>query len=467
VSAQAATNDPSRAAELNARYAADLESLAKWCDANGLAAEAGKTRRLVTPTDPYKLYVPVLPDEVGPAKLPSDAPEKVAEWYTRLNKLRREQAAAMFEMARRAVRSGQAGLAFNLALGALRADPDYEPARHLFGYQKFRNHWRTVYEVKKLRAGNVWSEKFGWLPKAQLHRYEAGERFRDGRWISADEDARRHADIRSGWDVETEHYTIRTNDSIEAAVSLGVKLERLYHLWQQLFVRYFASQADVAAMFDGRARLASAAGRRHEVWYLRNRDDYNRLLQEAMPNIGISIGVYLEQPRRAYFFAGQEGTDRTLYHEATHQLFHESRPVDPNVGRKGNFWIVEGIAMFMESLRQEDGYYVLGGFDDPRLHAAKYRMMQDHFYVPLGEFVDISMEGLQKDPRIGKLYSQAAGLTHFLVFFDGGRYRDALVSYLAAIYTGRDDHNTLLRLTGAKNFDELDAQYKKFIEEGK
>ena len=131
VSVQAATNDPSRSAELNARYAADLESLAKWCDANGLAAEAGKTRRLVTPTDPYKLYVPVLPDEVGPAKLPADAPEKVAEWDTRLNKLRREQAAAMFEMARRAVRSGQAGLAFHLALGGaagrsrLRARPAF------------------------------------------------------------------------------------------------------------------------------------------------------------------------------------------------------------------------------------------------------------------------------------------------------------------------------------------------------
>ena len=186
-----------------------------------------------------------------------------------------------------------------------------------------------------------------------------------------------------------------------------------------------------------------------------------------MPNIEISIGVYMEQPRRAYFFAGGVGTDRTLYHEATHQLFHESRPVDPNVGRKNNFWIIEGIAMFMESLRQEDGYYVLGGFDDQRLHAAKYRLLHDHFYVPLGEFVDIGMEGLQKDPRIGKLYSQAAGLTHFLVFFDGSRYRDALVSYLVAVYTGRDDHNTLARLTGAQNYEELDKQYRKFIEEGK
>jgi hypothetical protein len=469
VSLQAATSDlPRTAAELAARYAADLESLAKWCESNGLKDEAAKTRRLVTPTDPYKLYVPVLPTEIGAAKPPADASEKQVEWDLKLSKLRREQAADRFDAARRAIRANQAGLAFDLALGALLADPDYEPARRLFGYQKFRNQWHTPYEIRKLRANYVWSDRFGWLPKAHLRRYEDGERYRDGRWISAEDDAKRHANIRSGWEIETEHYTIRTNHSIEAGVALGIKLERLNRLWQQLFVRYFASQADVVGLFDGRAAKQAAAGqRRHEVWYFRNRDEYNRALKPTMPNIGISIGVYVEGSRRAYFFAGDEGDERTLYHEATHQLFHESRPVVPGVARKGNFWIIEGIAMFMESLRQEDGYYVLGGFQDQRLHAAKYRLMHDHYYVPLGEFVDIGIERLQQETNeIGRRYTQSAGLTHFLVFFDGGRYRDALVAYLVAVYSGRDTHNTLAQLTGAASYEELDKQYRKFIEEG-
>ena len=37
------------------------------------------------------------------------------------------------------------------------------------------------------------------------------------------------------------------------------------------------------------------------------------------------------------------------------------------------------------------------------------------------------MDTLQNDPRIRTLYSQAAGLTHFLIYYDDGRYRDALV----------------------------------------
>ena len=119
--------------------------------------------------------------------------------------------------------------------------------------------------------------------------------------------------------------------------------------------------------------------------------------------------------------------------------------------------------MYMESLRREDGYYVLGGFDDERLYAAQYRLLHDHFYVPLGEFVDIGREKLQKDPRINTLYSQAAGLTHFLIYYDGGRYRDALVSYLSAVYSGRDGHDTLSKLTGT-SYSDLDKQYREFLE---
>jgi len=188
-------------------------------------------------------------------------------------------------------------------------------------------------------------------------------------------------------------------------------------------------------------------------------------LRASLPNIE-TAGIYLERPRCAFFFADKDADDRTLYHEATHQLFHESRPIAPDVGRKANFWIIEGIAMYMESLRREDGFYVLGGFDDQRLHAAQYRLLVDKFYVPLAEFTSFGMEKLQTDPRIATLYSQAAGLTHFLVYYDGGRYRDALVSYLAAVYSGRDNLDTLSGLC-ATSYRELDKKYHEFIESGK
>jgi hypothetical protein len=463
--APAAKKDVSQtAAELRDRYKADLERLAAWCEANDLPAEAKKTRQAIAPSDPYKLYLATLPDEVGVAKTAKDASPKAAGWNERFWALRRAYAAAVFDLARQAVRSGKAGRAYSLVLAAVAADPDHEQARRLLGYEKYEGRWRTPYEIKKLKVGFAWSDRFGWLPKSHVARYEKGERYSGGRWMTAAQDAQRHRDIRNGWDIETEHYTIRTNDGIEGAVALGVKLERLHRLWRELFVRYYASDADIAAWFDGRSRPAMTSAMRHKVVYFSGRDYYNAYLRPSTPNIEISIGFYRNIAHVAYFFSGKDCDDRTIYHEATHQLFGESRPVSPAVGRYGNFWIVEGVAMYMESLHEENGYTVLGGFDDERMTAARYRLLKTQFYVPLGTLVDYGMERFQHDPKIAMLYSQSAGLTYFLICADDGIYRDTLVSYLTAVYTGRDRHDALSTLCGEK-YDELDRQYREFLEQ--
>jgi hypothetical protein len=262
---------------------------------------------------------------------------------------------------------------------------------------------------------------------------------------------------------------IRTNHSIEGGVALGVKLERLYRIWEELFIRYYASEADVVALFNGRLRGQRAGQPRHEIIYFRDHDDYVHALQTALrnPNVAggvkLTTGYYDAETRRAFFAANNEDDDSTMYHEATHQLFHESRRVAPDVGFKANFWIVEGIAMYMESLRREDGYFVLGGFQYDRMAAARHRLLKDQFYVPLEEFCGYGMVKLQTDPRIATLYSQAAGLTNFLIHYDNGRYRDALVQYLFTVYTGHDDSDTLARLTGV-GYGELDKQYHAFMQ---
>ena len=454
--------DLHRAKKVVDQYTAEVKQLAQWCSERGLGEQEKQTLRWLGPRDPYKMFVYSLPQKVGEEKPPQGASAEVLEWHGRLTKLRTRHANDLFDLARRAVRARQASLAFDLVLAAIRANPDHEAVRRLLGYQKYNGTWRTAWEVRKLRGGDVWHEKFGWLPKSYVTRYERGERLQKGRWISAEEDVRLHADIQSGWDIESEHYTIRTNLVIEAGVQLGLKLERLFRIWQQLFVRYYATEAQVLAMFDGRIRSRHVPPR-FDVVYFRDREDYNRSLRASMPLIDTSIGAYVQQTRRAYFFAGEGYDERTLYHEATHQLFHQSRPVAPNVGQRANFWIVEGISLLMESLHREDGYDVLGGLDDARMYAARYRFLEDEFYVPLDEFTGFGMRQFQTDERVATLYSQAAGLTNFLVFYDEGRYRDAMVTYLRAIYSGRHNAGTLSRLTG-ESYEELDKQYRQFIE---
>ena len=361
----------------------------------GWPSEARKTRRVLGPTDPYKLYVPVLPDEVGPAQAAGRRRrQRSCEWDSRLGRLRREHAAALYEMARHAVRSGHAGLAFDLAVAAIQADPDYEPVRRLFGYQKFRDQWRTLYEVKKLRAGFVWSEKFGWLPKAHLRRYEEGQRYherpldfrRRRRPAASRHPLRLGRRDRALHDPHEPQHRGRRGAGREARAALSPLAADVPPLLRLGGRRGGAVRRPAQAAVGPRAASRGLLPRPRRL---------QRSLGASMPNLETS-GIYRQG--RAYFFADKQNDDRTLYHEATHQLFYESRPVVPDVGQKANFWIVEGIAMYMESLRQEDGFYVLGGFDDERMHAAQYRLLNDKFYVPLAEFTAYGRERLQDRP---------------------------------------------------------------------
>jgi hypothetical protein len=461
--ASARADEPEQEARaLASRYAAAVEALAAWCEQHHLKAEAGQTRGVLVRHDPYKLFLPVLPRQVGPPQPEPSAGAEVAEWNARLLALRRGQAAALYDLACRAEAKHQRWLACQLVLRGIREDPDHEGLRRVLGYQKYRDQWHTAYEIKRLRAGMVWHEKFGWLNPANVERYERGERLSGGRWISAEADARLHAAINRGWEIETEHYLIRTNDSIEAAVALGGKLEILNRLWKQLFLGYYASEAYVDALFGGAGQARRPDLPRLDVVFYRSREDYNRSLRLIEPNITVSAGFYDPKRHVAHFFPGGEDIDRVTYHEATHQLFQQSRRVANDVGRWANFWLVEGIAMYMESLHQEDGDYVLGGLDDARMNAARDHLFLQDFYVPWAELSRMGMSQLQTHPKLARLYSQMAAMTHFLIDGEGGRYRDTLVGCLTALYSGNQDPDLLTERTGV-SYEELDRQYHAYM----
>ncbi len=106
-------------------------------------------------------------------------------------------------------------------------------------------------------------------------------------------------------------------------------------------------------------------------------------------------------------------TDATWKHEATHQLFNEVRRVRPNLGQNANFWIVEGLALYMESLQIREGYSFVGGLEADRLQFARYRRLCEDYYIPLAQLTAMGKATLQQHAEIRRIYSQAAGLAHF------------------------------------------------------
>lgn len=446
-----------------------IAELSQWCEEQGLEQQALETRAWLVPYDPLRLHLVTLPQGAGSAVdwatggNDSESPD-VATWQAKFAELRRNQATALMGLAQSAIRQKQGSLALELVLEAAREDPNHEAARQLLGYLRHEDGWYTPYALRKLNQGQVWHDRFGWLPEAFVTRYENGERYYRKRWISAEEDAQRHADIQHGWVVETEHYRIVTDHSIEGSVRLGAHLERLYRVWQQIFVGYDQSLDQLANQFKGHTSRRGRQNRKHRVVYFRDRERYVEALKRIEPLIDMTIGIYFQSNRTAYFFADEKQDLGTIYHEATHQLFSESRPTARDAAARSNFWIIEGIALYMESMAEHETYVSVGGPDHVRVRAAQHRLLVDNFYVPLAELVRFGRQQLQTDPRIARLYSQSAGLTHFLMHYDGGRYREAVVQYLLAVYTDRATPATLAQVTGVK-YAELDRQYREFLQQ--
>ncbi|MCA9102988.1 MAG: hypothetical protein KDA63_17640 [Planctomycetales bacterium] len=450
-------------ADLTEQFSAAITSLADEVATDGDNDAAAQVRSWLRVRDPDKIYLyHATSAAVGALNaLESDG---APQWRCRLATLRRDQADALFELAQSALRQGDYSLSYELTLDALRENPDHEQARRILGFQQHDGHWRTTFDVRQMKLGRVDTPEFGWLPSGYVERYQNGERRFQNRWMSADEERQLRRELGQPWRVVTEHYTIDTSHSLEAGVRLGRRLERLYNVWRRVFVRYYANDAELEQLFTGRrSRRGDASPQRMRVVFYADREQYQHALRGQLPPGIETTGYYWGEQRTAFFFGSPEPDYRTLYHEATHQLFSESRPTVANVASAANFWIVEGIACYMESLAEADDYTTLGG-NDIRLQAARQRRLVDDYYVPLGTLVEYGMEQLQRDPDIRRIYSESSGLTHFLIHAERGRYRGALVDYLRLIYSGRDRPSALGELTG-RTFSQLDEEYRTFLED--
>jgi hypothetical protein len=377
-----------------------------------------------------------------------------------------EYADELLALAKRAAESGQLSLAFQWASEAVHANHNHAEARRVLGYELRDGQWLTPYGVRMADAGRVWHPKFGWLTEADLPRYEAGERFVAGRWISAADDAERRADMKNGWQVRTDHFLVTTNHSLEAATELAASLERLHQVWRQLFAGFYLTENEVSRLFAGE-RKPRKQGRPFRVYYHRDHQQYADALRRRQPRIAETLGIYFDEHREAHFFAGPEHDAGTLYHEAVHQLFQESRPSPKRIGDDANFWVIEGVATYFETLTEHHSpeaglYYTIGEWAAGRLPAARDRVL-DGFYIPLAELMLMGKADIQQHPEIAKLYSQAAGLAALLIDAEDGRYREALVQYLKDVYAGRDGVESLAAATGL-SYQELDHQYRRYIE---
>ncbi|MDX1945777.1 MAG: hypothetical protein SFU86_10305 [Pirellulaceae bacterium] len=413
-------------------FPAAVESLAAKCDELGLAEQAAFTRRWIIPRHPGRQYL-VLPP---PTDLPwpkANAGQLVQFWHGRFKDLRQAQAANLFAEAK-SLAAEQPALAYQRLHEVLREDPDHAEARRILDYEKNS-------------AGK-------WLPRGASR-------------LDADVARLNHPQLgwRAGsyWKLDTPHFAIVTNHSAREALEAGQQLENLHALWRQIFFRYWSNSAALTARFAGGNEPLAPTRPRMKVVLFKKREEYVAQLSPAEPKIGLTLGIYMDKQRTAYFYAGDTSVYPTWYHEATHQLFQEGVPgtaADP--AAEQNFWAVEGAALYMESLADHGGFWTAGGWEADRLQFARYRGLSRDFLLPTADLAALGREKIQASPEIRKLYAQAAGLAQFLIDGEKGQHREPFVDLLTAIYAGIDQLDTLVKTTG-QPFGELDAGYLRFL----
>jgi hypothetical protein len=373
--------------------------------------------------DPSRQYFYV-PPEMFDVEREASAVEAPGSSNTSGNPAHKDYADRLFALAKEALVDGHATLAFCWLHEVLRFDPEHSDARRILASG-------SAQRPAVPRRGRKRHPRFDWLP---------GEY----------------------WQLDTLHFRIATNDSREAALQLARVLEELHAVWRQCFFSLWGNPVMLERAWSGRP-LPQPARALHQVVLFRDREEYLRYLRRIEPRAPLTLGYYHAPSRSSYFFQDQVPAISTWRHEATHQLLHESLNAPPDLAADANVWIVEGIAVYMESLQTCRGYRTLGGLEAERLQYARYRALRGGFYMPLPQLTAMGREALQRDPQIRQLYSQAAGLTHFLMDASQGEFQPALFEYLRMVYAGRTNSN-LLETVVQRPLEALDDEYRTFLQ---
>ncbi len=403
---------------------AELDRLAEVCEKLQLNPEAAICKRWLPPERPDQLllFLPVEPPVENPANRNQSA------WVKHFQTARERHAAYWFQACREAAESGDDLTAYRRLWRTLRENPEHAEARRILGRLA-----TSCTARPQIRRSSGKHPTFGWPGNSYTR-------------------------------VESPHFYLTSRASTPQTIALAIKLEEFYALWSQFFFPIWSPPGLLKAKLDGKSGQFETQ-RQIKVVFLRDRADYIETLGVKEENIGVSVGYYDPQSETSYFFP-DAGLEATFFHELTHQLLAEATQIDlvNDVGAAGSFWLLEGIALYMESLWRGAGYWTLGGCESPRLQTARYRTLRDGYWVPWAEFNGGSKDIWKADANIAKLYTQAAGLTHAVL--DGGDARfnseqrhQKLLQALVSIYQGAPDTASLSDILGQDTMQEKYAQW--------
>ncbi len=410
--------------EIDAEFHQRLQDLAARCEILGLEEQAAITRNWFIVRRPDLLYL-FVPPETDHPKPPESTDRNVQYWHRHFCEARIEQSERLFQLAGKVAQGGNFSEAFRLLHEVLHEHPGHQNARAALGY--------------KQSADGLWLRDF-----KQIRSSEASRDQQPFGWKR-----------RTYWKVQSRHFSIDCAGDHESGEALAAQAERWYTVWRQLFFDYWDRGHNVKNWIDGKSS-DSGSSHQFDVVLFKDRDQYLAELA-SVPGIEISTGYYNDQQRKSFFYQAENAID-TWRHELTHQWFQETIPTKNSPSENSSAWVIEGIAMFMESMRESDSVVTVGGIDATRLQFARLRFHRDEFFLPLEAADQLGREALQQHADVRQIYSQSAGVCHHLML---NEKREDFIHFLKSLYSRRGPERKLSDFVG--ELHELDKSYREWL----
>ncbi len=254
--------------------------------------------------------------------------------------------------------------------------------------------------------------------------------------------------------VDTPHFQILSRADAAFTQKVAEEAEQFYWIWTQMFFPFWesslslqrtmtglSSEMDIAQQVRELATLKSSRPRMRVVIF-RDANEYQSTLVRDEPGVAQSTGYYSDKWKTTFVFGGIDQANEvdataTRHHEWTHQLFREatfSRLGNRSPGEAKDFWLVEGIAGYMESLAAFDQHATVGGWDSERLQYARYRILVGGDALLLSELRSEGRLAVQRRTDLSRWYAHAITQTHRLMDSEEPSSRQWLYGQLARLY---------------------------------
>ena len=410
--------------KLNQDHAADLESLAKKCEALGKPELASYTRKWNPKRDPAREYYFLTP-AFAPPTLPRIADLTDRSWAKHFEKANRKYSAALYSLAKSALAKEQHAAAYRMLHESLFHDPQNRDSLRVLGESaSIEDRIRvTPYRANSRR------EQDEFLPKGEIKKYESA------------------------------NFVLFTSLEEEVAKKAIIDFEKLQTIWRQCFFSYWARPSWLSRRFEKEVKPISRAKKFKVVMY-RDKNEYVRTLSPKNPGIEVSVGYYWFAQKTSFFFHDEDPSiEKTWVHELTHQLMHESVPISKNSVIKSSIWAVEGIAVYMESLMDFETHVTVGGEDAERLNYCRHNYFRRGFFVEMSALNSMTQQGFIRSKSVKALYSLSGAYCQYLMSQE--KCRDDFFSFLRLVHQGKNSSRVFEKLSEQVSFDE---GFKRFLQ---